>query len=78
MSEQRRAKDWNCPSCNTKLGEVLYGQLYINGATELNTDNANLVVKCPNCEYRKIWYAYDRLSMFINEIAAQVVRSLKS
>ena len=77
MSE-RRAKDWTCPSCNTKLGEVVYGQLHIVGNMEVNTDNSNLVVKCPQCEYRKVWYAYDRLSMFIKEIADQVARTLKS
>lgn len=70
----RKSKPWLCPKCSNQLGTVMFGQLYIDGDCVVNTDNSNLVVKCRKCGNRKIWFASDRLSQIIQEIADAVVR----
>jgi RNase P subunit RPR2 len=74
----RVPKSWVCPSCQTELGLVVYNELYINEAREINTDGTNLVVKCHNCGYRKVWYAADRLSEIIRSIADETARLIVS
>lgn len=74
----RIPKPWSCPSCGEELGVVVYNELYINEAKEVNTDGVNLVVKCHKCGYRKIWYAADRLSEIIRSIADETAKLVVS
>jgi hypothetical protein len=74
--EERKPKPWTCPSCSHPIGQVMFGQLFMSGDMTVNTDGPNLVIKCPNCGGRKIWFASDRLSQLISEIAEQVARRI--
>lgn len=68
----RKSKPWPCPSCGYMLAEVVYGQLYIHGDIKANTDGPNLVLRCPECENIKVWYANDRLSSILRELAREI------
>lgn len=72
----RKPKEWRCANreCGEVLGLVLFGQLYCDSTVSFNTDGADIVIRCPKCDRRKIWYASDRLTALINEIADAVVR----
>jgi rubredoxin len=70
MSE-KMPKEWGCPACNSVIGHVVYGELYIDEKRTINTDGPNLIVQCPSCGYRKTWYAEDRLDKLIREIARE-------
>lgn len=71
-----KTKIWYCPSCKEQIGSVVFGQLYLNGTMTVNTDGPNLIVKCPHCEARKIWYAQDRLNILANELADVLIRRM--
>lgn len=72
MNNSQRAKPWPCPNCSYLLGEVVYGQLYLKGEILANTDGPNLVLRCPDCGTIKTWYANDRLSGMLKEIAKEI------
>lgn len=74
MMYSRMPKPWLCPSCGTEIGQVVYGELHINEKREMNTDETNLVIVCPNCGNRKIWYAQDKLSEIIRTISDETAR----
>jgi rubredoxin len=78
QTAERKPKPWACPSCEAEIGKVLFGQLYLSGDVTANTDGANIVIKCPACGARKIWFANDRMSIILSEIADQVVKKLAS
>ncbi len=75
MGINREEKPWPCPKCGHNLGYVVYGQLLLKGDNiHANTDGGNLVVYCSECGARKTWFANDRLSRLIGELADQIVR----
>lgn len=69
MSNNSKQKPWPCPTCGHNLGMVLYGQLLLDKGVQANTDGSNLVLKCPQCGNRKVWYGNDRLTAIEREIA---------
>lgn len=74
QNNNRQPKAWICPSCGNTLGQVVFGELYINGNAELNTDGINVVVYCQSCGTRKIWYTEDRLSSIMKLVAGELNR----
>jgi len=77
-NEERTSKVWYCPTCKEEIGKVIYGQLYMEGSMIVNTDGPNLVVKCPHCGARKVWFARDRMSEVISEFAKAVAREMQT
>lgn len=69
MNNNSKPKPWPCPNCGHNLGMVAYGQLVISGNVQANTDGSNLIIKCPKCSNRKVWYGNDRLTAIEREIA---------
>lgn len=71
----QKPKPWPCPNCGAELGTVVYGQLYINGEITANTDGSNLNITC-RCGTIKTWYANDRLTVLIKELAKEIAERL--
>lgn len=65
------AKPWNCVVCGTKIGDVVAGQLVFT-ATSGNTDDSNIVLRCPSCGAPKTWFTFDKLDKLIDSIAVRV------
>lgn len=72
MSGSQKPKPWPCPNCGYNLGQVLYGQLSLEGEIHANTDGPNLVMRCPKCGTIKTWYANDRMSSLLRELAREL------
>lgn len=77
MHNNSKPKPWPCPNCGHNLGMVAYGQLVINDHLQANTDGSNLVLKCPKCGNRKVWYGSDRLTAIEREIAQFVSEKIQ-
>lgn len=70
---------WVCITCGHSLGD-LYGQeLSPSKDASVKTQGSNLVVTCPNCGARKIWFPADPivrvLRQLIDVIATETARS---
>jgi DNA-directed RNA polymerase subunit RPC12/RpoP len=70
---------WVCIQCGNVLGD-LYGQeLAPKPEIKLQTQGSNLVITCPNCGHRKVWYPADPvvrvLKQLIDVIASETARS---
>jgi DNA-directed RNA polymerase subunit RPC12/RpoP len=59
---------WVCITCGGTLG-ILIGQelLPVDGA-KIRTQGANLVITCPHCGSRKIWYPADPLLRVLKQL----------
>ena len=77
MSERRNT--WVCISCGKDLGTLIGQELHPLEGVTLWTQGANLVVTCPKCGSRKIWYPADPLlrvlKQFIDVIASETAKS---
>lgn len=70
---------WVCISCGHVLGD-LYGQeLAPRGDVQLKTQGSNLVITCPECGTRKIWFPADAvvrvMKQLIDVIASETARA---
>lgn len=74
--DERKPKMWYCPTCQEPIGKVIFGQLYLEGDVVANTDGPNLVVKCGSCGGRKVWFASDRLSQILAELADSIAKKI--
>lgn len=65
--------DWRCVNehCNNVLGRVIGGELEISerlNGSQIKMRGPNLVLYCPDCGTKKIWYTSDPLSRAIHQV----------
>ena len=59
---------WVCIGCGKELGTLLGRELVITNGTALQTQGANLVVSCPVCSKKKVWYPSDQVLRAMNQL----------
>jgi len=68
-----RNNNWYCvkDGCNTVLGVVSGNELYPSEnmpADHVSTYGPNLMVKCPECQTRKLWYTADPVTRAVYQL----------
>lgn len=70
---------WVCISCGTSLGDLVGSELFPIDNAQVRTQGANLVITCPKCGARKVWYPADPmlrvLKQLIDVIASETARA---
>ena len=70
---------WVCISCGDPMGTLIGSELNPLDGVTLRTQGANLVLTCPNCGARKIWYPADPmlrvLKQLIDVIATETAKA---
>jgi len=62
MVKMQRNNEWYCIGCDQVLGLVLGSELTLAegiGGEFVQTRGPNLVIKCPSCGSKKVWYTAD-------------------
>lgn len=70
---------WVCITCGVSLGTLVGQELYPIDSAKIRTQGANLVITCPQCGARKVWYPADPmlrvLKQLIDVIASETAKS---
>lgn len=70
---------WVCINCGNVLGDLHGQELAPKDNVSLKTQGANLVVTCPECGTRKIWFPADAvvrvMKQLIDVIASETARA---
>lgn len=79
MAENKRDTRWYCVNseCGEPLGNVLGAELYVSESVkEVHTKGVNVVLSCPKCGTKKVWYTSDAINramyQLIDAIAGQL------
>jgi len=73
--------DWLCIQCGHSLGRIVGGELYPTVAGEhTHTSGPNLVVICPECGARKVFFTSDPIVkavyQLVNAVAAEAAHAM--
>ena len=70
---------WVCITCGESLGTLIGQEIMPIDKAKIRTQGANLVITCPYCGARKIWYPADPmlrvLKQLIDVIATETARA---
>jgi len=72
-----RNNNWYCvgTGCDEVLGEVSGNELYLSSSVSgdlINSYGPNLMVKCPRCATRKVWYTADPITRSIYQLVEAI------
>jgi len=74
-----RKDTWVCISCGVPLGDLIGQELAPREGVKIQTQGANLVVTCPECGTRKLWFPADQivrvLKQLIDVIASETAKA---
>ena len=70
---------WVCIACGYSLGNLIGQELAPVQGVDVRTQGANLVLTCPECGTRKIWFPADPLlrvlKQLIDVVASETAKS---
>lgn len=69
---------WVCIGCGTTLGNLIGKELVIDSSAEVKTQGANLVITCPKCNRKKVWYPSDPVLRAINQLIDALSSAMSS
>jgi len=75
MVRVQRNNEWYCIGCDKVLGFVLGSELVLAediGGKLVQTRGPNLVIKCPTCESKKVWYTADPVVRAIYQLVEAI------
>lgn len=73
---EKKATQWYCVSCPKVLGEVLGGEFFPDDSISgklIQTRGPNLVVTCPDCSSKKVWYTADPIVRAMYQLVDAIV-----
>lgn len=76
---ERRINNWYCVACSYVLGQVLGSEFRPDKSLTgdlLETRGPNLVVKCPECGTKKVWYTADPIVRALYQLSDALATEL--